>query len=385
MAQIMTNKPCFKSATELMVWQEHNCMNCKKGIFYNAKLQKMPLYKCAIQRDIEAQAAGTKDVSQYAFDSVQGKKCAMFRSKNEEESIQVMDFAKGHSLVEENEPKEEKPASVEPEKKAQPVDPIIAKVAKETGASIEEVQEAEKRVLDKIMHGKLFPGKLPEPIYPFNEHSFKKQVKDEAAQMLETFTWNENMMIAFVPLIIANLALFYVQEVLDYCAANRLSEVKKLGRAVKEIRQRYVDDLKKDLDSKHLARIEEQTRQFKELERRNFMFLWFGCNQQIKRVAPDMDFMDMRTNAYCCIMMIEFLKRHNRMMDKIIAAKMGQSHSIDNPHIAKLAILMDAYFPDGFKVEVTPNIDICLKALANQVYKIEFGVEKMTGYKQNNI
>ena len=98
-----------------------------------------------------------------------------------------------------------------------------------------------------------------------------------------------------------------------------------------------------------------------------------------------MDFMDMRTNAYCCIMMIEFLKRHNRMMDKIIAAKMGQSHSIDNPHIAKLAILMDAYFPDGFKVEVTPNIDICLKALANQVYKIEFGVEKMTGYKQNNI
>lgn len=209
MAQIITNKPCFKSATELMVWQEHNCMNCKKGIFYNAKLQKMPLYKCAIQRDIEAQTAGTKDVSQYAFDSVQGKKCAIFRSKNEEESIQVMDFAKGHSLVEENEPKEEKPASVEPEKKAQPVGPIIAKVAKETGASIEEVQEAEKRVLDKIMHGELFPGKLPEPIYPFNEHSFKKQVKDEAAQMLETFTWNENMMIAFVPLIIANLALFY--------------------------------------------------------------------------------------------------------------------------------------------------------------------------------
>ena len=360
MAQIITNQPCFKSATELMSWQEHNCMNCKKGTFYNVKLQKMPLYKCAIQRDIEAQAAGTKDVSQYAFDSVQGKKCALFRSKN---------------VVEENEPKEEKPASVEPEKEAQPVDPIIAKVAKETGASIEEVQEAEKCVLDKIMHGELFPGKLPEPIYPFNEHSFKKQVKDEAAQMLETFTWNENMMIAFVPLIIANLALFYVQEVLDYCAANRLSEVKKLGRAVKEIRQRYVDDLKKDLDSKHLARIEEQTRQFKELERRNFMFLWFGCNQQIKKVAPEMDVLDMRTDAYCCIMMIEFLKRHNRMMDKVIATKMGQSHSIDNPNMIKLAILMDAYFPDGFKVEVTPNIDICLKALANQVYKIEFGVE----------
>lgn len=369
----MIQKPCFENNTEMMAWQEINCKNCKKGIFYNDKLKKMPLYKCAIQRDIEAQATGTKNVSQYAFDSVQGKKCAMLRSKNEEESIQVKNFAKGKSLVREN--NTSKPVIIEPEKKAQPVDPIIAKVAKETGASIEEVQEAEIRVLDKIFKGKMISGIIPGIRQPLNENRFKQQVKGETAQMLETFTWDENMMIAFVPLIISHLAWIYAQRVLDYCGKNKISEVKKLTRSVREMRQRYVDELAKDLDINHITRIENQTEQFFKECANDFTVLWWGCNSQIKKVAPDMTHETMRTDVYCCMMMIKLLKRHNQKINKVIADKLGKSHSIDNQHMVGLSILMDAYFPDGFKVEVNNEINTSLKVLANRLGKIEFGIK----------
>ena len=70
--------------------------------------------------------------------------------------------------------------------------------------------------------------------------------------MLETFTWDENMMIAFVPLVISKIAWWYAEKVMKYCADHRISEVKKLGRAIKEVRTKYIDDLRKDLDFAHI-------------------------------------------------------------------------------------------------------------------------------------
>ena len=49
-----TNKSCFDSDKELMIWQDTNCLQCKKAVWYNQRLKKMPQYRCAIQKQIEA-------------------------------------------------------------------------------------------------------------------------------------------------------------------------------------------------------------------------------------------------------------------------------------------------------------------------------------------
>lgn len=87
-----------------------------------------------------------------------------------------------------------------------------------------------------------------------------------------------------------------------------------------------------------------------------------------------MEYQDMRTDAWCGVMMVEFLKQHNRAMDKIIAEKMGASTSITNPCMVSLATLLDAYMPAGFKIQDTRQIDLCLRVLANKVREIDFEV-----------
>ena len=43
----------FSNGTEFMTWQEINCCQCAKAVFYDDIKDKYPKYRCAIQRDIE--------------------------------------------------------------------------------------------------------------------------------------------------------------------------------------------------------------------------------------------------------------------------------------------------------------------------------------------
>lgn len=82
----------------------------------------------------------------------------------------------------------------------------------------------------------------------------------------------------------------------------------------------------------------------------------------------------MRTDAAVAVMMVRYLKAHNRRMDAIIASKMGQSQSIDNPQMRSLEKLMMQYFPNDFKLETNTNLDLCGKIFAKNLSKIEFEV-----------
>ena len=198
-------------------------------------------------------------------------------------------------------------------------------------------------------------------------------MRNDTQKMLDTFTWQENMMIAFVPLIISRIAWWYAEKVMKYCADHRIQEVKKLGRSIKDLRQRYIDDLRKDLDLKHIYNVETQAMKFIDECSRDFQLLWFQVNGAIKNEYPDMSYSDMRTDAWCGVLMVDFLKRHNADMDKVIAAKMGQSTSITNPHMVSLATLLDAYLPQGFILkDERRQIELCIRVLANRIRTIDF-------------
>lgn len=64
-----TTEPCFSNGTEFMVWQDENCCQCKKAVWYNEKLDRYPQYRCAVQKQIEGQAAGIDEISQRTYDA----------------------------------------------------------------------------------------------------------------------------------------------------------------------------------------------------------------------------------------------------------------------------------------------------------------------------
>lgn len=372
-----TKEPCFSNGTEFMVWQDENCCQCKKAVWYNQKLDKYPQYRCAVQKQIEGQAVGIDEISQRTYDATHKRRCPFFKSKVEEKpKEEVLDFSKGESLFNElplfnniehdQNIEQASPAKVQ-ENQSKPQDAALLKLARETGVSYEALKDAERRMFDTIAT----KAQLP-PM--FREQAFKSQIKSDVRNMLETFTWKENMMIAFVPLVIAHLAFIYSDKVLEYCKEHRISETLKLSRAVKHIRQEYLSEMKKDLNAAHIRRIEEQTEQFMQLYAHDFTILWWCVNGQYKRQFPDAPLKDMKTDAFVSVLMCRFLDEHNKRMDKIIAAKMGQANSIKNPYIDKLETCMDAYCGNQV-IECDANIKACMKILEKNINEIEFDVE----------
>lgn len=43
----------FSNGTEYMLWVERNCDRCVKAVFPNEKTDKIPKYRCAVQRNID--------------------------------------------------------------------------------------------------------------------------------------------------------------------------------------------------------------------------------------------------------------------------------------------------------------------------------------------
>ena len=349
-----TSEQIFANSMQMMLWQEKNCCRCTKAI----KTSKATVYRCALQRDIECQQDG-RHINERSYNLIKGvDACPLIKLKEapspciETHVIDAHEFAKGKPIE-------------------QPKPKVVTRTF-----SAEEIKAAEKKVLDNIWERDIAPNlnNAIKTMRPMNEASFKAIVRRDTQTMLNTFTWDENMMIAFVPLIISKVAWVYAEKAVKYCTDNRISEFKKLGRSVKELRQQYIDVLRLDLDYSHINRIETQTLQFMDECNYDLAILWYQVNQYIKTNDPDMPYDTMRTDAAVAVMMVRYLKAHNRRMDAIVAAKMGQSNSIDNPQMRSLEKLMMQYFPNDFKLETNSNLDLCGKIFAKNLSKIEFEV-----------
>lgn len=57
------------------------------------------------------------------------------------------------------------------------------------------------------------------------ERNFKAKMRSDTEKMMRTFSFEENMNIAYVPLVLTTLAFEYTHRVLEQCA------VRKIGRA----------------------------------------------------------------------------------------------------------------------------------------------------------
>lgn len=167
--------------------------------------------------------------------------------------------------------------------------------------------------------------------------------------------------------------LLYRDKVMKYCAEHKIPETVKLSRAVKHVRQEYVDSLKKDLDARHIQRIEKQTEEFFKEYTSDFTIFWYCVNGQYKKQFPGDIYKDMKTDAFLGVLMCRFLVDHNKRMDKIIESKMGFAQSIKNPYMDKLETCLDAYCGNQV-IECDTNIKACLKVLEKNINEIDFEI-----------
>lgn len=71
----------FSNGTEFEIWQEHNCEQCVKGVFYNEKTDTYPNYRCAVQKHIEEAFIGDGRGNKRTYDACRSYDCPHKRTE----------------------------------------------------------------------------------------------------------------------------------------------------------------------------------------------------------------------------------------------------------------------------------------------------------------
>lgn len=209
---------------------------------------------------------------------------------------------------------------------------------------------------------------------PKTEEELKQIVKEDTNDMLQTFTFNEHMKIVFVPLVITEMAWSYADKVVQQAIDNRIPQTVKLTRTVKMLKEEYYKEIGKDLDKAHVDQIKTESKRFMEECARDLLIMRLQVNQSLKSKWYDLSYLDMRTDAYCCIVMLSLLEENEKVVKDIIMARTGNYVHVANPKIDALKDCMDAYVSPA-EIDYSEHTKLSLKIMNKNLKKIEFNIK----------
>ena len=215
---------------------------------------------------------------------------------------------------------------------------------------------------------------LSVPVEQMSEELFKLKVHHDTMEMLETFSFKENMEIAFVPFIITETAWHFASKVLKYAAENKISNTKKLSRSVKALREEYIRDCRKDIDYEHMRKMESAASEFVSSCNMDFVILFYSLNNELKKKWYDVKHLDLKTNAGISVIMLRLLDEHNRHMDKLMSKRLGREvpsyrNSI-NDSLRKYMLS----FMEPCKISFDGNVATSMKIISKKFSQIDFEI-----------
>lgn len=155
------------------------------------------------------------------------------------------------------------------------------------------------------------------------EIEFKKTVAEDVQEKVRKFSFEENISITFVPLVMAEVAWYYALEVIDEASRQRMESSKKLTRSIRQLREAYLKTCRMDLDERHLKKVMDVSYDYINACTDAFETLWYVLNGELKSSWGDLDNIDLRTDAMICVIILDVLDRHNDRMDALIKERIG--------------------------------------------------------------
>ena len=216
---------------------------------------------------------------------------------------------------------------------------------------------------------------LPERPQKVTGAALKKAEEKGVKLMLDTFTFEENMRIAFTPLVIAAIVWIYTDRARAYAVEHRLGgDSKKLTRCIKDIKDEYRKNLRTEMDLKHVQRIDDGAKGFMDNNANDFNILYYSVNNEIKRRYPDLTHQPMRTNAYIARALIHFLGVYNKSMNEMMRSRLkGVRGPVEEPYLKLLSEVLRAL---SGNIELGgENLKNCMLILNKNLRNIEYNID----------
>lgn len=288
----------------------------------------MPQYKCAVQKQIELQCAGELDeVNERTYNAVQNTVCPFCVSINNAAQEEVLDFSKGESIV--------------PEPPKEKIMPSTVNVIR--------------------------PVTIPDM-----EERFHREVEKSTRMLLDNLTFEEQMQVAFTPLVIHEIILTYADKARLYAIEKGMDKFKKTSRELQQIRKEYIQEIRKDLDGAHVKKITDNTNVFMEECARDLQIMFFSVNAEIKRQYYDKGDDELYTYICMALLFVKFMYRYVDKMNMLVYKKCKKEDNAEiNPYICKLARVLEDYVK-GIRVEESGHVKTCFKIFERNLDSIKY-------------
>lgn len=173
--------------------------------------------------------------------------------------------------------------------------------------------------------------------------------------------------------IVGALVWDYALTVLDIAAQMRITPVKKLSRAVREIHKDYERIRSLDLDEKHIRQEWQLAETFEAINRDNFKQLCAGLVSEIRSGTSLNKEYEMLVEAVQMAMtVLDALKMFAGECDAFIRKYYPEApHSILPDHFSRLAVLLPEYAGDCYDRHSRAR-KLAAESLLNEINKMEF-------------
>lgn len=207
------------------------------------------------------------------------------------------------------------------------------------------------------------------------EADFKQTVKTDVHRILEAFTLQEHLEITFVPLVLNEIAWELAQKAMILAARDKVQDLKKLNRALKELRVHYVRTVCKDMQPSDFDRLHRQSLEFMQEHTYNFQILYYTASNVFSKQYYRLPFEEMRVNALLSMLIIQHTDEHNKRCDKMLVERLGKITAAKRmPAMDGLYTGMDAFtgeLPEPFNF-ADSNLQMCMGILRNTLKQSEW-------------
>lgn len=207
------------------------------------------------------------------------------------------------------------------------------------------------------------------------EAQFKQAVKTDVERILHAFTVEEHLQITFVPLVLNEIAWQFALKAIALGARDRVSDLRKLSRVLKELRLHYERVVCKDLQPSDLKRLQAQSLEFMQEHAYHFQIMFYTASNVFCKQYGRLPFEEMRVNALLSMLIIQYTDEHNKRCDKMLEQRLGKIQAaVRMPDMDSLYSGMDAYtgeLPQPFNF-ADSNLQMCLGIMRNNLLKSEW-------------
>lgn len=207
------------------------------------------------------------------------------------------------------------------------------------------------------------------------EAKFQQTVKTDVERILHAFTVEEHLQITFVPLVLNEIAWQFAFKAIQLGARDKVQDLKKLSRVLKELRVHYERVVCKDLQPKDLARLQAQSLKFMQEHAYHFQIMYYTASNVFSKQYGKLPFEEMRVYALLSMLVIRYTDEHNKRCDKMLEERLGKIQAaVRMPDMNSLYSGMDAYtgeLPQPFDF-ADSNIQMCMGIMRNNLLKAEW-------------